>query len=131
MLRNCALKQVMPNSLTRMYNQGFEIEFTLEILSPKTRTAVRHFLGIVRVLWGSIPQPVVRVPCSCAPRLLFPDAVPNRIMGERTLSLMPGAISAGIDGQGSSDKGKQGRSIRSSEERRGGTAYWMLLPTCS
>ena len=28
-------------------------------------------------------------------------------------------------------RGNRGRSIRSSEERRGGTAYWMLLPTSS
>jgi len=105
------VKQATSSSLTIMYNHGFETECTLEIWSPQTPTAVRHFLGIVHVLWGSILQPVVRVPCSCAPRLLFPDAVPNRIMSERTLRLMPGARSAGIDGQGSSDKGKQGRSL--------------------
>jgi len=101
----------MSSSLKLCTTMDSRLSVHLKFDPPQTPTAVRHFLGIVQVLWGSILQPVVRVPCSCAPRLLFPDAVPNRIMSERTLRLTPGARSAGIDGQGSSDKGKQGRSL--------------------
>jgi hypothetical protein len=125
------LNRLYPILLQHTYYHGLTLRYTLQIWSLKALDVLRCFLGIVDISLGSVPQPEATVPCSCAPRVFLSDAVPNRITSERTLRLMPGARSVGSDGQGSSEKGKQRRSIRSGDERRGGTAYWMLLPTCS